>query len=98
MSPRLTTWFWRLLIRWRMRFLYGASVLTLLALGLMAWSVIDPRPMPVVVAMSVGQMLGTAAFAMFGAVIFLDLWKAKIPHEMGKPPAEATAEKKEGTG
>jgi hypothetical protein len=54
-----------------------SAVLTLLALALMCWSVVDPRPFPVIAAMTFGQLLGTAAFAMFGVVIFLDLWKGK---------------------
>ncbi len=55
------------------RFLRGAAILTLVALGLMVWSVLQPTPMPVLLAMSVGQVLGTAAFAMFGYVVLRDV-------------------------
>jgi hypothetical protein len=89
----MIAWLWRFLLRWRMRFLYFSAVLTMLALGLMCWSVLDPTPFPVIAAMSMGQVLGTGAFAMFGAVIFLDLWKAKIPHEEQKAKAEAAKQK-----
>jgi hypothetical protein len=51
----------------------AAAVLTLLALALMMWSVFQPTPMPVMLAMSLGQALGTAAFAMFGLAILIDL-------------------------
>jgi hypothetical protein len=47
--------------------------MALAALGLMAWSLFDPRVFPVIVAMSVGQILGTASFAAFGWVVLSDL-------------------------
>lgn len=53
--------------------LRAASVLTLLALGLMVWSMLDPTPLPVMLAMSVGQMFGTLAFAMYGLAVYKDL-------------------------
>ena len=55
------------------RFLRGASVLTLLALALMVWSVLQPTPLPVMLAMSLGQVLGTAAFGMYGYVVLRDV-------------------------
>ena len=42
-----------------------ACWLGLAALSLMVWSVLDPRPVPVFLAMSVGQAIGTASLAMF---------------------------------
>jgi hypothetical protein len=39
----------------------------------MVWSIVDPRPLPVVVAMSLGQMLGTLSFAAFLVVVVTDL-------------------------
>jgi hypothetical protein len=56
-----------------MRVLRLACVLALAALGLMAWSLFDPRVFPVIVAMSLGQILGTASFAAFGWVVLSDL-------------------------
>jgi hypothetical protein len=47
--------------------------LTLVALALMTWSLIQPTPLPVMLAMTVGQGIGTAAFAAFGWVVFRDL-------------------------
>jgi hypothetical protein len=81
----MIAWFFRFLVRWRVRFLYFSAVLTLLALALMCWSIIVPHPFQVVVAMTVGQALGTLAFVMFGAVILLDLKKAKVLDEKGEP-------------
>jgi hypothetical protein len=50
-----------------------ASVLALVGLALMVWSVFDPRPLPVIVAMSVGQVLGTLSFVVFIATALADL-------------------------
>jgi hypothetical protein len=48
-------------------------VLALAALALMVWSLLDPRPVPVIVAMSVGQVLGTLSFLAFLVVVATDL-------------------------
>ena len=53
--------------------LRGACVLALGALGLMVWSLFDPRPVPVIAAMSIGQVLGTLSFASFLYVLVADL-------------------------
>jgi membrane protein implicated in regulation of membrane protease activity len=53
--------------------LRGAAMLTLVALGFMVWSMLDPTPLPVMLAMSLGQALGTLAFALYGIAIFNDL-------------------------
>jgi hypothetical protein len=44
----------------------------LAALALMTWQIFDPTVWPVMVAMSFGQVLGTASFAAFGYVVFAD--------------------------
>ena len=54
-----------------------SAVLTLIALALMVWSVLVPTPMPVMIAMTVGQGIGTAAFALFGWVVFKDLTRVR---------------------
>jgi hypothetical protein len=59
--------------RWYHILLRIAGALTLVALALMVWSVMQPTPMPVLLAMSIGQALGTVAFAMYGLVVFADL-------------------------
>ena len=50
-----------------------ACALALFALGLIVWSLLDPRPIPVIVAMSVGQVIGTLSFAAFLVVVVGDL-------------------------
>lgn len=50
----------------------------LAAIGLMTWSLLDPRPIPVVVAMSVGQALGTASLVAFLVVVSVDLRKRML--------------------
>ena len=42
----------------------------------MVWSLFDPRPIPVVVAMSVGQALGTLSLGLFLLIVYLDLRRA----------------------
>ncbi|MGD0525007.1 MAG: hypothetical protein ABSE49_07680, partial [Polyangiaceae bacterium] len=44
----------------------------LAALALMTWQVFDPTVWPVMVAMTLGQVLGTVSFAAFGYVVFAD--------------------------
>lgn len=60
------------------RLLRVASLLTLLALALMTSSLIDPQPILVVLAMSVGQAFGTVAFLLYVVVILADLRAAKV--------------------
>jgi purine-cytosine permease-like protein len=59
------------------RLLQGAAVLTILALGLMVWSMMQPTPLPVMLAMTVGQLIGTIAFGLYGIVIVKDLRRAR---------------------
>jgi hypothetical protein len=54
------------------RWLDVACVSALGALALMTWQVVDPTVWPVIVAMSLGQVLGTASFAAFGYIVFAD--------------------------
>jgi hypothetical protein len=53
-----------------------ACVLTLVGLALMTWSMLQPTWFPVVLAMSLGQLVGTAAFAIFVYRIAGDLRRA----------------------
>jgi len=71
------------------RVLRSACLLALLALGLMVWSLFEPTPMPVLVAMSVGQVLGTVSLLMFGAVVLTDIRRARLdrlPMSSTPPP------------
>jgi hypothetical protein len=59
------------------RLLRAAAALTLLALALMVWSMLQPTPLPVMLAMSVGQALGTLAFALYGYVVIADVLRLR---------------------
>ena len=48
-----------------------AAVVGLLALACMTWSLLDPRPIPIMVAMSVGLGLATPSLGIFAVVLIL---------------------------
>lgn len=50
-----------------------SALLTVAGLGFMLWSIAVPTALPVVLAMSAGQGLGTLAFALFVWVVVSDL-------------------------
>ena len=50
-----------------------SAVLTLVALALMLWSMLEPTPLPVMLAMTVGQALGTTAFGLYVFIVVRDL-------------------------
>ena len=50
-----------------------SGVLTLLGLALMVWSMLEPTPLPVMLAMTVGQAVGTTAFALYLFVVIRDV-------------------------
>jgi hypothetical protein len=55
-----------------------ACGLALIGLAFMVWSIFDPRPIPVVLAMSVGQGIGTLSLLLFVVVVLADLRRAKV--------------------
>jgi hypothetical protein len=59
------------LLRW-------AAVCALGALVLMVVGVFNPHPIFLVIAMSIGQGLGTLSFGVFCFVVFLDLRRNRI--------------------
>jgi hypothetical protein len=61
-----------------MRALRAAAIAALVALALMVWGILDPHPISLVIAMSVGQMVGTSSFVVFLAVVFFDLRSANV--------------------
>jgi hypothetical protein len=70
----------------RARVLRVSCIVALVALGLIAWSLVDPRPIPVIVAMSVAQILGTLSFLAFLFVVVRDLRPfARRPEEPANP-------------
>jgi hypothetical protein len=50
-----------------------AAILALLALPLMVWSIVDPTVWPVLVALSLGQAIGTLSFLLFLVAVARDL-------------------------
>lgn len=46
-----------------------AAVFTLVGLALMVWSMVQPTPLPVMLAMTAGQTIGTAAFGLYIYVV-----------------------------
>ena len=59
-----------------------ACVLALIALPLMVWSVFDPTVWPVLVALSIGQGIGTLSFVLFLVAVARDLHvKSKLTTE-----------------
>jgi hypothetical protein len=51
------------------RLLRWSAVLTLIGLACMVWSIVDPTPFPVMLAMTGGQALGTLAFVLYIVVV-----------------------------
>lgn len=62
-----------------MLLLQASAVLTLLALALMVWSMLAPTPLPVMLAMTVGQALGSLAFGAYVFVVVRDLRRKDPP-------------------
>lgn len=53
-----------------------ACLLALVALAMMSYSVVSPRPLPVILAMSVGHAIGGAAFLAYLLAVILDAAKS----------------------
>lgn len=67
------------------RLLRFAAVLGLAALALMVWSILDPRPVPVLVAMSLGQALGTGSLLLYVVVVIADM-RRSAERDTREPP------------
>jgi hypothetical protein len=58
----------------------GACLLALFALGLICCSVLIPKPLPIILAMSVGHVIGGAALACYLLAVLVDaLRRPAIP-------------------
>ena len=75
-------------LRWpsTMAMLQISAGLTLVALGLMVWSMMAPTPLPVMVAMTIGQGLGTLAFGIYGFVVIRDIRRSMRAKRDSIPP------------
>ena len=68
------------------RVLKIACVLALIALPLMVWSIFDPRVWPVLVALSIGQGIGTLSLVLFLVAVGRDLHvKRKVTSALAPP-------------
>lgn len=68
-----------------------SAVLTLAALALMVWSLFDPTVGPVMIAMSLGQLLGTLSFVAFLIVVVVDVrrnWRRRTGRTVPPPAPE----------
>jgi hypothetical protein len=78
----------RLLERWPTeKVLRASAVLGLVALALMCLGVVDPRPLQVVISMSVSQLFGGLAFLGFALSVGADVIQSrgKTPPSNGAP-------------
>ena len=65
-----------------------AATLSLVALALMMWSLFDPRPAPVLIALSVGQVIGTASFVTYLSIVVWDIRRRR--RETSSPEERAS--------
>ena len=71
------------------RVLQLACALALVALGMFVWSLLDPRPIPVILAMSVGQVLGTISLLAFLVVVARDLRAGQRRETRARGPGDS---------
>lgn len=64
-----------------------AAWLALVGLAIIAFSIVWPRPLPVVLAMSVGHGIGITAFFLYLLAVVLDAYRNARPSD-AKPPPE----------
>lgn len=67
-----------------------SAVLTFMGLAMMVWSLLVPTPMPVMLAMSAGQVLGMLAFGLYLAAVVIDLRRGRRARR-GSPPGSGDA-------
>ena len=76
----------------RSKLMVYACVLGLIGLALMSWSLFDQGWIPIMMAMSVGQGIGTLSFALFLVIVIIDLRQAEfrpsLPPEQQKPKGD----------
>jgi hypothetical protein len=67
-----------------------ACGMSLLATALMVWSVLDPTPVPVMLSMSIGQVIGTLSLlAYVSAVVVHEARRRSRSHTPKNAPASA---------
>ena len=73
------------------RLLRVAAVFSLVGLALMMWSMFDPRPAPVLIGLSLGQVIGTTSFAIYLSVVIWDIRRRR--RETSSPEDRASLSK-----
>jgi hypothetical protein len=63
-----------------------ACVLALAALAVLCLSVLYPRPLPVIFAMSAGHVIGGSAFCLYLLAVLLDLKRREGKFDDTSPP------------
>ena len=63
----------------------AACWLALVGLAVISYSIISPRPLPVILAMSVGQAIGIMAFLCYLLAVVVDV--GRHPARASRPPA-----------
>lgn len=75
------------------RVLRGAALVALVALGLILWAFFDGRPIVLVMAMSVGQGLGTLSLVLFLGVVLVELRRSRVLRDgSGQRPGEGDSD------
>lgn len=65
-----------------------AAVLSLVGLALMMWSMFDPRPGPVLIGLSLGQVVGTSSFVIYLSIV---IWDIRRRRREASTPEERTS-------
>jgi hypothetical protein len=71
------------------RLVLASAILTLTALALMVVSILVPKPLLLVLAMSLGQLFGTVSLALYLLAIALDLQGVGEHEEIGARNGDA---------
>ncbi len=66
-----------------------STITTLVAVGLMVLGIVFPKPLLLVLAMSLGQLFGTTSLALYLLAIALDLQGIGEHEELGAREAES---------
>jgi len=70
-----------------------ACGLALVGLAIMSFAIVSGRPLPVVLAMSVGHMVGMASLACFLLAVFIDATRPLVIDE-NRAPLDANTDSK----
>jgi hypothetical protein len=66
----------------------SAVVLALIGLGTMAFSIVVPRPLPIILAMSIGQLIGILAFFFYLLAVIVDMLRSPPQDSLQPPPPD----------